>query len=252
MIFIASIRRGLVGSTKIGSPLRRHLQWNAFRIYARNNSSWASSAPKSPAGRYLYPENLCIYHGGTGRTSFLAICKLGSIFFAVGFASMAGPAIYEKCKKEGGWVLWIPLVNLVALTPMLVNLYLMSPFVTVIHMRLPTAARCNEATLREFLRKLSPRTELNITTMNPIAKLRVSHVQVGDLKPTKARMGIVNYTRDTKAENATRKWYHFRALGNFSTPYNKGKYVWVWDEVVKAIAKHHKQQSTATKQIGAP
>lgn len=105
-------------------------------------------------------------------------------------------------------------------------------------MRLPPFARQSEDMLRRFVRTLPPHTELEITTMSLIAKPRASRVKLSDLRPVSRRFGIVNLARDTAAENVARKWYMFRAVGDFSAQNNTVKRVpWVWESIMKSLEK---------------
>lgn len=124
-----------------------------------------------------------------------------------------------------------------AMGPLVVVGYLTAPFVSFVHMRLPPFARQSEANLRAFVRKLPAQTELEITTMSFIAKPRVSKVMVSDLRPANRRFGIVNYVRDTAAENTTRPWYMFRAVGEFNMQHNRSPRVrGVWEEIAASMA----------------
>ena len=65
---------------------------------------------------------------------------------------------------------------------------------------------------------------------------------VGDLVPLKKKLGLVNYVRgDVKAENERRKWYMFRAVGEFNiAPAGKGGdrrlgAGFVWPEVERVV-----------------
>lgn len=139
-----------------------------------------------------------------------------------------------------------------------------SPFVTFIHLRLPPYARQSEDMLRRYIAQLSypsprtstgsagnarvasasaggssTRTELEITTMSYIAKPRLSMVKLEDLQPTHKRLGIVNYCRETAAENKRRKWYMFPAVANFSIQESSNtmpKVPWVWGMITRRIA----------------
>ncbi len=71
--------------------------------------------------------------------------------------------------------------------------------------------------------------ELEITTMSFIAKPRTSIVKLAELAPVNKRFGIVNVARDTAADNAARKWYMFRAVGNFYIQKdNESHSAWGW------------------------
>lgn len=93
--------------------------------------------------------------------------------------------------------------------------------------------------LKRFLNNLPANTELEISTMSYIAKPRLSMVAVRDLFPTNKRVGIVNFSRDTKAENARRKWYMFPAVADFSIQPNSNtvtKPSFAWERIASKIA----------------
>src|SRR5688572_24054038 len=130
--------------------------------------------------------------------------------------------------------------------------YTTSPFVTHMHMHLPTAARASRQALERFVLTLPPTTPLTITTMNFIGKPRYSKLQAGHLLPERSRLGLVNYVRDhTDQEAASRKWYNLRAVNKFyvqddaalktAKKMRKGKKSpvewWIWDAVRERIAK---------------
>jgi hypothetical protein len=125
-----------------------------------------------------------------------------------------------------------------AVAPLLFVAYITSPFVSFVHIRLPPFARQSEAMLRACFRRLPADTELRLVTMSPIAKPRFSKVALSELRPANERLGVVNYTRDTAAENAARKWYNFRAVGKFSIGQaSSSRQPWLWDMMSEAIRK---------------
>lgn len=121
--------------------------------------------------------------------------------------------------------------------PLIFVAYVTSPFVSFVHIRLPPFARQSEETLRRFAQSISPKETLDVTTMSFIAKPRLSRVLISDLKPANKRFGIVNYTRDTTADNVSRKWYMFPAVGNFNIQANKIERAWVWEGIANVLAK---------------
>ncbi|KAI1187659.1 hypothetical protein F5B17DRAFT_398748 [Nemania serpens] len=177
----------------------------------------------------VYGPNLCIYHAGTGKVTFLACLKLSTLFLFVFFGFVVTPAYYQK----EGLSLTVAGTALCAVAPLVFVAYITAPFVTFIHMRLPPFARQSEGMLRRYVRTPPPQMELVITTMSLIAKPRSSTVKLRDLRPASKRFGIVNMTRDTTAENAARKWYMYRAVGNFNVQRASGtsRAPWVWDEI---------------------
>ena len=129
------------------------------------------------------------------------------------------------------------------LIPFLYVTYSTSPFVTTIHVHLPPFARSSQEMLARFARTVSPSTRIDVTTMSVIGKPRTSSMVVGDLKPTKKRLGMVNYERDTEALNRGRKWWRFRAVKYFNVQQLTAKdakrvpNAWVWLEIAKAKAR---------------
>ena len=124
--------------------------------------------------------------------------------------------------------------------PLVFVAYTTSPFVAFIHVRIPPFARQSEEMLRRFVKTIPPQTELEITTLSFIAKPRATTVMLSDLYPVNGRMGIVNLARDTAAENARRKWYMFRAVGNFAAYPGSNtarRTPWVWESIVNTIKK---------------
>ncbi len=129
--------------------------------------------------------------------------------------------------------------------------YTTAPFVTHMHMRLPAAARTSRAALERFVHTaLAPTTPVTVTTMSVIGKPRYSTLRAGDFVPARRRLGLVNYTRDTAAENASRRWYELPAVSKFHVPdvakvskVRKGGRnlvePWIWDVVKDKIAKRN-------------
>lgn len=159
-------------------------------------------------------EKLLIYHAGTGRTTFLSMFKVTTLFVTAFFALIAVPA-YIKAEKPPSDV---ALVALGGILPIAFVAYTSAPFVTHMHIHLPLSARASRAALERFVRAMPPTTELTVTTMSVIGKPRYSAVKAGDLRPVNRRFGIVNYVRDATAENNARKWYQFRAVQAFHVP----------------------------------
>ena len=135
--------------------------------------------------------------------------------------------------------------------PLVFVAYTTAPFVTHIHIHLPSAARASRPALERFVAALPPSAQLTLTTMSLIAKPRYSSMRAGDLAPARRRFGVVNYVRDTAGENEGRRWYNLRAVGQFyvqdSAAAGKGKLrhqkksrgivdTWIWDSVRHKIA----------------
>ncbi|KAI0396510.1 hypothetical protein F5Y17DRAFT_419369 [Xylariaceae sp. FL0594] len=203
----------------------------------RDTSKATPEAQSPPAPKFAFPARLCVYHAGTGRITFLSCLKLSTLFIFAFFGFVITPAHYEK----EGFSSTTQRTALCAIAPLIFVAYITSPFVAFIHMRLPPFARQSEEMLRRYVRSLPPQTELEITTMSLIAKPRVSTVRLSELEPVSRRLGIVNLARDTAAENATRRWYRFRAVGDFSVQQTSrtAKAPWTWEIIRGLIGVRH-------------
>ncbi|KAM5355189.1 hypothetical protein ACJ41O_001835 [Fusarium nematophilum] len=242
--------------------LRRSLQKSLHQSSQRCYAQPASSSPQktsrvedelkrqaraaSKAGKeYELPERLIIYHAGTGRTTFLAMVKITTLFLGAFFCFIVAPSYIKAEKPE--WE--TASVVLCGIIPIFFVAYTTSPFVTHIHVHLPPYARTSRAILERFVRTLPPSTPLTLTTMSAISKPRYSSLQAGDLEPARRRLGLVNYVRDTAEENTKRRWYMFRAVGRFYVQdkrprvrvrYEKKKDKvdgWIWDAIKERIDK---------------
>lgn len=131
-------------------------------------------------------------------------------------------------------------------TPFLLIWYLTSPMAVWIHMRLPDKYRRSKHVADLFLNNPPADAEVAITNMGAMLKPRVSHVKVSDLKPESRRFGLVNYTRDTTKENAQRKWWMFRAVGNFriEDEITGSKSKWAWDSLARRIRQREIEEKT--------
>lgn len=142
--------------------------------------------------------------------------------------------------------------------PFIFVTYTTAPFVTHMHIRLPAAARTSRAVLERFVHtSLPPSTPVTVTTMSMIGKPRYSTMAAGDFVPARRRLGLVNYTRDTKAERAGRKWYELRAVSQFHVP-EGGKVSkmkkgdrnlvepWIWEAIKEKVAKRNGPPGTSS------
>ncbi|KAK4231185.1 hypothetical protein QBC38DRAFT_467071 [Podospora fimiseda] len=187
-------------------------------------------------GKAVYPAKLIIYHAGTGKTSFLAVLKLTTIF-VFGFFGLILTPIYLSAGKDYSYS---ALFLTCGLVPLLYVAWSTSPFVASIHMHLPPYARWSPAILQRFIRTAPANTKIDVATMSLIGKPRISSMTIGDLKPCKKRFGMVNYERDTKALNAQRKWWRFKAVKYFTVQNGneeKVKTGWVWRELSERIER---------------
>ncbi|KAH0594016.1 hypothetical protein MHUMG1_08339 [Metarhizium humberi] len=171
--------------------------------------------PQSTAkSRPDIPERILIYHAGTGRIAFLAVLKLTSLLLGAFFTLLAAPSYFRAGKPPPATAA----VAACGIVPAVFVAWSTAPFVTHVHMHLPAAARASPASLARFVGALPPGARLTLTTMSLVAAPRCTAVRAADLRaapPRSRRLGLVNYVRDTAADNAARRWYMYRAVGAF-------------------------------------
>ncbi|TVY39932.1 hypothetical protein LSUB1_G005040 [Lachnellula subtilissima] len=196
-----------------------------FPLFPVNELQKLDSTSQSSAGFFdhqeLFPERLLVYHAGTGRTVFLGSLKVTTIFIATFFCAVLGPT-YFYAENESPWVSVIVILS--GIIPMISVLYMTSPFVNYIHLRLPPFARNSNELMRRFTKTLPRDAEIDITTMNVLGKPRVARMKIQDLSATNERFGLVNYVRDTKTINKRRKWWMGKAVRQFWRSCGEGEY----------------------------
>lgn len=243
MLLAATLRRSqatplrsLLRPTRVPSIVPGVRLQTCGRRLASTASKAAPSAKDAatPAAKYKYPETLQLFHAGVSRITFLACVKLSTILLSAFFLFVVTPGYHAK----EGWSATTIRTAFSGAVPLLFVGWTTSPFVLMVTTRLPPFARTSEAYLKRYLANLPADAVFGVTTMSPIAKPRTSKVLLSELRQTSRRLGIVNYVRDAAAENATRKWYNYRAVDKFSIQTNKSKgQHWLWDTVAKQIPK---------------
>ncbi|KAM3515435.1 hypothetical protein MY11210_000997 [Beauveria gryllotalpidicola] len=222
-------------------------------VSKRQADAAATTAAAKSKANYEIPERLLIYHAGTGRTTFLAMLKVTTLFIGAFFCFVAVPS-YIAADKPVSETVKIALCGII---PFFFVAYTTSPFVTHLHIHLPVSARTSRAALERFVVGAAPSARLTATTMSAIGKPRYSTLRAGDLRPVRRRrrrrLGLVNYARDAEAENRGRRWYELPAVSQFHVPEGgrgaaKERMVvskggrnlvepWIWDVIKERIAK---------------
>ncbi|ATZ46540.1 hypothetical protein BCIN_01g11180 [Botrytis cinerea B05.10] len=192
--------------------------------------------PQYASKRPAYPERLLIYHSGTGRTVFLGCLKVTTIFIFVFFTLVVAPAHYYA-EDEPEWV--APAVLLSGAVPVVFVAYITSPFVNYIHLKLPNFARNSRDLLMRYSKNPPKDAQIDITTMNFVGKPRVTRLDISELQAVKQRFGVVNFSRDTKKINATRKWWMPKAVRVFGVHGGAGRVREgeAWENIAKKIRK---------------
>lgn len=117
--------------------------------------------------------------------------------------------------------------------------YITSPFVNYIHLKLPNFARNSRDLLMRYSKNPPKDAQIDITTMNFVGKPRVTRLDISELQAVKQRFGVVNFSRDTKKINATRKWWMPKAVRVFGVHGGAGRVREgeAWENIAKKIRK---------------
>ncbi|KAL2818795.1 hypothetical protein BDW59DRAFT_126579 [Aspergillus cavernicola] len=243
------LRRELCSSLVFVRPKTTH-DAPPFKVELPSYFKTGSSGSRLPAThaktspRRGPPESILIYHGGSGRTLFLGMLRLTSLFvFGVStlivtpafmgpdFPLLAGPAIFVA----GAF-------------PMLFISYTAAPFVNFVHLALPIAARRSRAHAIEYAKNLPPTATLYINTLKFNTIPRVAVVQLGALVPHRAVVRPVSFWN---SKPAPLPWWRPRTLRQFYTAEKSkpGKetaafYPELWEHVYKQIQNNRPMMKT--------
>ncbi|KAL4899773.1 hypothetical protein BDW74DRAFT_107570 [Aspergillus multicolor] len=181
------------------------------------------------------PEKILIYHGGTGRTLFLGMLRITTIFIfgasvlvvAPAFMSSEFPAYLGPAIIAGGAL------------PMLFVAYTSAPYVNFVHLALPITVRRSREQAVQYAKKLPPTATLFINTMKFNTIPRHTEVRLADLVADKSKLRPVSFRNKNLAPLP---WWRGKTLRQFYTAERSkpGKdsrtfYPELWENVYKQI-----------------
>ncbi|KAI9729567.1 MAG: hypothetical protein M1834_006763 [Cirrosporium novae-zelandiae] len=142
-----------------------------------------SNQPLYIRRRVWFPDKLLVYHGKVGKTVFIGVLKMGTMFFFIGTCVVIAPAL----SKDPDMPWWAtPLAVLLGTVPMLAVGYATAPFVTFAHLHLPPHVRRSWERIVIYSKRLPPDAKLTISTMRFSTFSRTTQINVSDLRPMKA------------------------------------------------------------------
>ncbi|OMP81651.1 hypothetical protein BK809_0002644, partial [Diplodia seriata] len=154
----------------------------------------------------VFPERLLIYNAGTGKTTWIAFTKLGTVvFFAFGCLVIA-PRLHAH--PDSPW--WAaPAAILLTPLPLIITAALTSPFVNSIYLHLPHYARQSRPLLHRFAAAPPPDSLLDIRTVRLNGFWKTTGTTVGELRVLPPRRGfwhgLANVERVPRVANANGK-----------------------------------------------
>ncbi|KAJ9296093.1 hypothetical protein DTO271G3_5668 [Paecilomyces variotii] len=184
------------------------------------------------------PERILIYHGGTGKTIFLGMLRITTIFIFGVSCLVVAPAFFAS---DFPWYI-APAVVIGGALPLLFVAYTSGPFVNYIHLALPVAARKSRETAIEYAKNLPPSATLYLNTMKFTTIPRQTEVRLADLVPDKELLRPVSFRNQNPAPL---RWWQLSTLRKFYTT-EKSKpakststfYPEIWEHVYNQIQKN--------------
>ena len=108
---------------------------------------------------------------------------------------------------------------------MLYVTYFSAPFVSYVHVRLPIFARRSREQLLRWAKRVSPSTEIDLTTMRFYGRPSVSRMPLSDLRKIKTNFSVANLVRTEKPlqPNLERPWWMPKPRMEFYVGKERGK-----------------------------
>ncbi|KAL4962130.1 uncharacterized protein BDV14DRAFT_111619 [Aspergillus stella-maris] len=181
------------------------------------------------------PEKILIYHGGTGRTLFLGVLRITTIFVFGASCLVVAPAFMSS--EFPSWL--GPAIVIGGALPMLFVAYTAAPYVNFVHLALPISVRRSREQAVQYARQLPPTATLYINTMKFNTIPRQTEVRLMDLVPDKTPFRPVSFRNKNPRP---RPWWRPRSLQQFFTAEKSkpGKqsstfYPELWEQIHKQI-----------------
>ncbi|KAG5287763.1 hypothetical protein I7I50_12051 [Histoplasma capsulatum G186AR] len=184
-------------------PSTQHGQRNIYNKFClRFNSSVGETSSKSalkssgkPSLQILRPpvrtaagklrknetsklEKVLIYHAGTGKIAFIGMMRITTLLIFGVSSLVVAPAFYYS--SDFPWYI-TPAIVIGGSIPMLFVLYTTAPFVNLIYLKLPHAARQTRQRTQFYLKDVPQNATLDIETMKLNFYFRSTQVALSDL-----------------------------------------------------------------------
>lgn len=196
---------------------------------------------KKPAARdheiqeLKYPEQLLIYHAGTGKIVFLAFVRLTGMLLAIYGWFYIFPAHYFSpiASTWEGVAYGIGFMS-----PVVLSVYAMPPFITFVHLHLPVWARHSQERLLKYANSLPSTAQLDITTLKWIWS-RVTRLRAGELSVSSGAPMIMRRTVPQEVLEA-KTWYAYTPIKKFTVAGTSAKGLKepeAWNGVLASIVR---------------
>ncbi|CAI7669182.1 unnamed protein product [Penicillium manginii] len=156
------------------------------------------------------PERILVYYGGTGRSMFLGMLRVTTIFLFGAACFIVAPACWADESQQ--WM--TPLVIIGGAIPMLSFAYVSAPYVNFVHLALPAFARKSREMAVHYAKDLPPNAILYMNTMRWNTIPRQTTVRLGDLITDKHPVRPVTFLN---TKSTPLPWYRTKAPAQFFT-----------------------------------
>ncbi|GAM36882.1 hypothetical protein TCE0_022f06328 [Talaromyces pinophilus] len=130
-------------------------------VAAKPTVKYSPSQTWKPTAQKAAPENVLIYHAGTGRIVFLGMLRTATIFVAGVSSMIIAPAFFAD--EFPSYL--APLIVIGGALPLIFVGYTTAPFVNNIYIHLPVFARKSREAALEYVKSLPSTATLSIRTM---------------------------------------------------------------------------------------
>ncbi|KAK2792350.1 hypothetical protein FQN51_001690 [Onygenales sp. PD_10] len=163
---------------------------NPARQILRPPRSTQIKPETEPKKAITKPQQVIIYHAGTGRIAFIGTMRITTILiFAVSCAVVA-PAFYFS--EDTPWFT-APAIVVGGSIPMLFVLFTSAPFVNHVYLAIPTIAQQTRQRTQAYLKNVPRNATLNIETMKLNFYPRRTEVSLEDLIPARSKVRPVSF-----------------------------------------------------------
>ncbi|WEW59256.1 hypothetical protein PRK78_004725 [Emydomyces testavorans] len=160
------------------------------RSLLRNPIRNAPSRPQpSFAKARARPQQVVIYHAGSGKIAFIGMMRLSTILIFVVSCTVVAPAFYAA---DYPWYI-PPAIVVAGAIPMLFVSYTAAPFVNQIYLVLPAFAQQSREHMLSYLKSIPRTALLSIETMKFNFYPRRTQVAISDLVPGRALLRPVSF-----------------------------------------------------------
>ncbi|EAS30082.3 uncharacterized protein CIMG_08828 [Coccidioides immitis RS] len=194
------------------ASLNRSKTQGSSRGLLRNPIRNAPSRPQPNFSKaHARPQQVVIYHAGSGKIAFIGMMRLSTILIFVVSCTVVAPAFYAA---EYPWYI-PPAIIAAGAFPMLFVSYTAAPFVNLVYLALPAFAQQSREHMLSYLQNVPRTATLSIETMKFNFYPRRTQVAISDLAPGKSLTRPVSFINTNPQPQP---WWRGKDGVHFYTP----------------------------------